>query len=209
MMAKATDWNVYYQRDPAASRFTRPIVEREFISAFKRFSVPNPVVLELGGAGSRVIDSVMRQMTPVEYHVVDSNQYGLDLLRDRLHRPDVYFHREDVLKLHLPVQADAAFSLGLIEHFDEAGTREAIHAHFRHLKPGGVAIISFPTPTLLYRGTRRAAELAGKWIFHDERPLRLAEAARAVEGQGEIVYHRLIWPIFLTQTLVVARKTRS
>jgi SAM-dependent methyltransferase len=209
MMENATDWNLYYQRDPALSRFTRPLIEREFVSALRRFSAPNPVVLELGGAGSRVFDSVMRALSPPEYHVVDSNQYGLDLLRTRVQNPRVSFHREDVLKLDLPVRADVVFSLGLIEHFDEAGTREAIQAHLRHLKPGGIAVITFPTPTPLYRASRRVSELAGKWIFHDERPLRLAEVARAIEDGGDLLYHRLIWPIFLTQRLVVARKVRD
>jgi SAM-dependent methyltransferase len=201
-----TDWDVYYQRSPAAARFTRPLIQRVLMSAFQRFSPPNPVLVELGGAGSRVFDAVMREVRPVEYHVVDSNQFGLDVLRQRTGRQDVFLHCADVLHLDLPVRADVVFSLGLIEHFDEAGTREAVLAHFRLLKPGGIAIISFPTPTFLYRASRAVAEFAGKWIFHDERPLWPAEVAKAFEGQGELLYGHLIWPIFFTQTLIVVRK---
>lgn len=206
---KATDWDFYYRKDPAPSRFTRPIIERVFINAFRKYSVPRPVVVELGGAGSHVFDSVMKHINPTRYHVVDNNQYGLEVMRRRVDRPELVLHNEDVLRMNLPLQADTVFSLGLIEHFDQEGTRNAVLAHFQLLRPGGVAIISFPTPTLLYRLARWSAEKAGKWIFHDERPLWIAEVARAVAGQGEILYRKLIWPIFLTQTLIVVRKHKN
>ncbi len=77
--------------------------------------------------------------------------------------------RPDVLRLgDLGFQADVVFSIGLIEHFDPAGTRQAIEAHFALLKPGGYAIISYPTPTWLYRAARTLTEAAGLWKFHDE-----------------------------------------
>jgi SAM-dependent methyltransferase len=202
----ATDWNLYYRSSPSTSRFTRSIIRRVLIGALKRFSVPNPTIVELGGAGSCVFDAVVKAMEPREYHIVDSNQYGLDLMRTAVQRPEVRFHCGDALVFRLPVQADIVFSLGLIEHFDENGTREAITAHLRLLKVGGIAIISFPTPTRLYRATRRMAELLGKWIFHDERPLELSEVIEDLGAGTDILYHRLIWPIFLTQTIVVARK---
>ena len=202
---KATDWNTYYRKDPAPSHFTRPIIERRFISAFKKYSVQNPVIAELGGAGSRVFDSVERNLAPSAYHAIDTNQYGLDLLRQRVGNR-VIVHNQDVLNLNLNIQVDTVFSLGLIEHFDTGGTRTVILSHFRILKPGGIAIISFPTPTFLYKATRRAAELTGQWIFHDERPLWTAEVLAAVGDIGELLHETLIWPIFLTQTLLVIRK---
>ncbi|MGE5534722.1 MAG: class I SAM-dependent methyltransferase [Acidobacteriota bacterium] len=205
MTQPTTDWNSYYRKNPGFSRFTRPVIERELITTLRQFCAPKPVVMELGGAGSCVFDSIAKNFQPAEYHIVDTNQYGLDLMRNRA-ATKVSLHCEDVRELTLPVRADAVFSLGLIEHFDESGTEQAILAHLRHLKPGGVAIISFPTPTLLYRGTRALAELSGRWIFHDERPLRMAEVADVMRREAQIVHSRLLWPIFLTQWLIAARK---
>lgn len=201
-----TDWDVYYRKSLATSRFSRPIVRRRLITAFEQFSKPNPVVVELGGGNSCVFDSVMEHVKPTEYHLVDNNRLGLDLFRQRVNRPDVFLHYADVQSLDLPVQADAVFSLGLIEHFDPNGTRNAIRAHFRVLKRGGIAVITFPTPTWLYRATRGVAELAGKWAFPDERALQPHEVIGVTLSLGELLYQHLIWPIFLTQTLIVVRK---
>lgn len=203
---KATDWDLYYRKDPLLSHITRPIIENTVMKAFRKYSIQRPVLVELGGAGSRVYESVMRTVSPTEYHVVDSNRYGLELMSNRINRPDLFIHEQNVLNLDLDLQADTVFSLGLIEHFNEEGTRNAVLSHFRLLKLGGIAIISYPTPTPMYRASRGLAEMAGKWIFHDERPLRTPEVAQAMAGRGEIIFEALIWQIFLTQTLIVARK---
>jgi len=96
--------------------------------------------------------------------------------------------------------------LGLIEHFDVDGTRQAVWGHLKLLKPGGIAVVTFQTPTVRYRIARRAIQLAGKWVFHDERPLLLQEVRAAVGELGKIVHHSLIWNIPLTQRLVVIQK---
>jgi cyclopropane fatty-acyl-phospholipid synthase-like methyltransferase len=77
---------------------------------------------------------------------------------------------------------DIVFSVGLIEHFAPAETARAVAAHFKYLRPGGTAIITFPTPTWLYRAVRGLAEATNNWIFQDERPLQLQEFERAVAG---------------------------
>jgi SAM-dependent methyltransferase len=206
MTSRATDWDRYYQASAFTSRFTRPITTKRLLSTFQRYSKPEPIIVELGGANSCVFDAVVGTMRPTEYHVVDNNRYGLDLLRQRVTRSGVFLHCASVLELDLTLQADVVFSIGLIEHFDEVGTRKAIHAHFRLLKSGGIAIITFPTPTFLYRATRGLAELTRQWAFHDERPLQPVEVVSAVQGQGEVLHRHLIWPIFLTQTIMVIRK---
>jgi SAM-dependent methyltransferase len=103
-------------------------------------------------------------------------------------------------------EADLVFSVGLIEHFDPADTRKAVQAHFDALRPGGVAILSFPTPTLLYRTTRRVIELLGMWKFHDERPLTPREVTASIEECGDVLTSKTLWPLLLTQELIVARK---
>jgi SAM-dependent methyltransferase len=115
-------------------------------------------------------------------------------------------HQQSVLALSLDQPADLVFSVGLVEHFDPGRTREAILAHFQALRPGGIAIITFPRPTALYRVTRRMIEMAGMWRFFDERPLHPEEVIAAVRESGEVMYQQTLWPLFLTQQLIVARK---
>ena len=122
------------------------------------------------------------------------------------HRDDVVLHCQDVLNLALPGPLDLVFSVGLIEHFDPPGMRRAVAAHFDFLKPGGIAVITFPTPTPLYRCARRVAEWSGARVFHDERPLRLEEVAATAEPHGWMVLNRILWPIIFTQYLTVWRK---
>lgn len=201
----ATDWNAYYEKRPGLARFTRRVTERALIDCLQRYSVPRPVLAELGGAASCVFDAIRERLVPREYHVVDNNELGLRLLTQRVGEQAIV-HKGNVLELDLALQVDTVVSLGLIEHFDVEGTRKVLMAHLRLLKPNGIAVISFPTPTLLYRTTRAVAELAGKWIFHDERPLWTKEVAAAVADHGEVLHERLVWPIFLTQTMLVIRK---
>jgi SAM-dependent methyltransferase len=118
----------------------------------------------------------------------------------------VILHEQDVLRLALPQTVDVAFSVGLIEHFTPEETASAVRAHFEILKPGGIALVSFPTPTWLYRLARRAAELTGKWMFPDERPLRLDEVAAAASPHGRLLFRKILWPIVFTQCLTVWRK---
>jgi SAM-dependent methyltransferase len=206
MSFRATDWDRYYQGSAFTSRFTRPITTKRLLDAFERYSPQHPVIVELGGANSCVYDAIVERMQPAHYHVVDNNRLGLDLLRRRVGGAAVSLHCANVLQFDLKLQVDVVFSIGLIEHFDQAGTRQVIQAHFDLLKPGGIAIITFPTPTWLYRGTRGLAELTGQWAFPDERPLDPEEVAATARTFGEILHQEIIWPIFLTQTLMVIRK---
>ena len=68
--------------------------------------------------------------------------------------------------------------------FVPAGSREGLFLLYKFkikrytfnvLKKGGILILGFPTPTFLYKITRKTSELLGLWIFHDERPLSIDE----------------------------------
>jgi SAM-dependent methyltransferase len=163
-------------------------------------------IIEIGGANSCFMDRILRETGCRTYDVVDNNQYGLDLLERRA-GGKVGLHLRSVLDLTPDMQADLVFSVGLVEHFDTADTRRAVLAHFDVLRPGGTAIITFPTPTLLYRATRRLIEAVGMWGFPDERPLEAAEVIAAIRQRGEVLEQRILWPLVLTQGFVVARKT--
>jgi SAM-dependent methyltransferase len=205
-----TDWDAYYRQPFAATSVTRRISGRLLVGLMRRHAKPSAgglTLVELGGANSCFFDRIMEQVHPVEYHVADFNQFGLDRMRERLGpRADVMLYQQDVLNLDLRLQADLVFSIGLIEHFTPADTAKAIAAHFDLARPGGVVIISFPTPTLLYRACRGAAEMLGMWKFPDERPLMRDEVLPVFRRFGDVLEEKLNWPIVLTQRYVVARK---
>lgn len=48
--------------------------------------------------------------------------------------------------------------------------------------------------------------MAGMWKFHDERPLEPPEVAAAIRERGDIVCEKMMWPLMLTQYVIVARK---
>lgn len=210
-MNTATDWDLYYRSVPVTAKLTRKYTTRVLLDAIRRYCEPADKrglsIVEFGGANSCFVESVIAAVDPRSYDVVDTNSYGLSLLTERLGTLGVVRLREQsVLSLPAEPVADLVFSVGLIEHFDPQSTRKAVLAHFDALRPGGVAIITYPTPTLLYRIARRALELAGLWKFHDERPLQGAEVIPTIRERADVVFEKILWPLILTQTMVVAKK---
>jgi putative flippase GtrA len=206
--ATATDWRRYYLKTPLLARITRRYTTGVLLSALKRFAGDEVrTVVELGGGNSCFVEEVFRQLHPDVYHVVDTSEYGLELLRDRAGQdPRLRLHRRDVTAPGLDIEADAAFSVGLVEHFDRTGTQKAIETHLGLLRPGGYALIFAPTPTWLYRAARSACEFLGIWRFPDERPLLAEEIRTCVSGKGEVVFEKVLWPLVFTQRLMVIRK---
>ncbi|MCX7044705.1 MAG: GtrA family protein [Candidatus Sumerlaeota bacterium] len=203
----ATDWDSYYRQPVTTARFSRRITAGRLVGLIKRFSPePHPRIVELGGGNSFFIETCKRQIAPQSYCVIDNNQLGLDLLAE-LYKEDgsISVVNGDVLGTLPNMNADIVMSVGLIEHFDRDGTKRAIQNHFRLLRPGGLAIILFPTPTLLYRATRFCAEMFGLWRFPDERPLRADEVLPAIRETADVLYMKINWLIFLTQMIIVAR----
>jgi predicted SAM-dependent methyltransferase len=154
------------------------------------------------------MDSILAETECSRYDIVDTNRYGLGLVKDRPQHPGVvHLHEKSVLGLTLDRAADIVFSVGLVEHFEPEQTREAVLAHFDVLRPGGTVIITFPTPTRLYRMTRNVIEMLGMWKFPDERPLQPAEVIAAVRARrADILLEKTLWPLMLTQYMIVARK---
>ncbi|MBZ5606729.1 MAG: glycosyltransferase [Acidobacteriia bacterium] len=207
--AAATDWNLYYRSVPFTARFTRRYTARVLVSALRKFRnhPGGEVIIELGGANSCFLDRIVAEIRPSVYHVIDNNDHGLNILSARPDKPpQVRVHRADVLNMHLDFRADAVFSVGLIEHFDPQGTRKAVLKHFELLRPGGYAILSFPTPTALYRAARAVTEFFGLWNFPDERPLHRGEVLESIAPFGEVVLEKTLWPLVYTQHLMVVRK---
>ncbi len=212
-----TNWDKYYTRVPFTAKLTRRHSTGVLLDAIKRHAVADArsgegrlSVIEVGGANSCFMDAILAKNRCGSYHVVDTNRYGLSLLEQRVGRSEVIrLHEQSVLEMSLNIEADIVFSVGLVEHFDPVETRRAILAHFDVLRPGGIAIITFPTPTLLYRTARRLLEAFGMWKFPDERPLRLTEVAAAVGERGNVLELKMMWPLILTQQVIVASKVAA
>lgn len=208
---KRTDWDRYYTRPYRTAALFRKLTERILHRLINDYSPQVQHALrigELGGANSCFFEGIRKRIKPAEYHIIDNNQIGLDEFRKRVAvDSNVMIYNDDVLQMRRELALDIVFSVGLIEHFSPQDTRKAVRAHFQILKPDGIAIITFPTPTLLYRATRRLSEALGLWIFHDERPLYRGEVADAIAGIGTIVFEKTIWSIILTQRIMVIRNS--
>jgi hypothetical protein len=213
VLPSATDWDIYYKSVPFPAKLTRRYTTAVLLEAIRSYCKPTEgspglSIVEVGGANSCFMDTILPKIGCCSYDVVDTNQYGLSLLSDRLGSGEgrVRLHNQSVLKLALDVQADIVFSVGLVEHFGPRETEEAVLAHLTLLRPGGTAIITFPTPTLLYRVTRWLIEMLRMWKFPDERPLTVQEVRAAIGEHADVLYEKTLWPLFLTQKLIVARK---
>ncbi|HLG98262.1 MAG TPA: glycosyltransferase [Bryobacteraceae bacterium] len=209
---KVTDWTRYYQSESWAARFSRKYTARALVGAFRKLpqDTAGGIVVELGGASSCFLDRIVAEVQPRAYHIIDNNDYGLRALSVRPDKPpQVRLHCGDVLNMDLDLRADAVFSVGLIEHFDRAGTRTAVLNHLNLLRPGGYAIVSFPTPTLVYRAARALAEFGGLWRFPDERPIRRQEVLDLIAPIGDVMGERTLWPLLYTQHLMVIRKREA
>ena len=205
----ATDWDRYYTSIPFTAKLTRKYTESVIVKALKQFGGLHGTgsIVEIGGANSCFLDRIMAEFHPVTYHVVDNNQFGLDLLRRRFDsRRNIILHATDCLSLNFDLQADVVFSVGLIEHFDPAGTHRVIRTHFDLLKQGGIAIISYPTPTLLYCAARFLCEGVGLWKFPDERPLDREEVVTSLKDCEIVLFEKTLWPLVFTQHMMVVQK---
>lgn len=208
-----TDWDSYYSAPAATAGYARNIVAGKLMEMLRKFRPAERFSLaELGGGNSCFFDRIEKEFLPLRYTVYDSNALGIRKFRERTEqRPDISIRELDLLNCNPDGEekSDIVLSVGLIEHFMPENTARMIRRHFELAKDGGIVILFFPTPTLLYRTTRSLAELLRVWIFHDERPLDATEVETAVVPYGTILHKEIIWSNFLTQQIIIARKNQS
>ena len=209
MTPLATDWDRYYDRPAPTAQLTRRYTARWLQATMRRYTAGKPQlsVIEFGGGNSCFFRGIAAALPVISYEIVDLNARSLELFEQQGREvPSIRTaaHRADLLK-EVPAlePADIVYSVGLIEHFSPEGTREVVRRHFTCVKPGGVVIVTAPTPTWLYRAVRGTAEAIGVWAFPDERPLRPAEIVSAAEGLGTLRHAATLWPQVLTQHAVV------
>lgn len=205
---KDTDWDAYYSKEvklASVSRWWTVFYLKRLLSKF--IKKESPKIIELGGGDSCCIDSLIREFSPSQYSVVDKNQLGLEKLKKRYASDSkVSTEQIDLLESDFSSNADLVLSLGLIEHFDKNGTEKLIETHFKSVETGGLILITFPTPTPLYRIARKISEALGLWIFHDERPLKKEEVETTANKWGQQLHYSINWPIIFTQGIVIYKK---
>jgi cyclopropane fatty-acyl-phospholipid synthase-like methyltransferase len=206
---QVTDWCAYYNSRSTFSSITSAVAFASFRKDMLRYAPGIKSIVELGGANSIFYDRFKRHFPGARLCLVDKCQpthaFAEKIARDE----STIYLQADILLSDFVEQresADCVVSFGLIEHFDEDGTATMIARHFSLVKSDGLVYISFPTPTRLYRVTRRMLEFIGKWPFHDERPLGFDEVLRTAEQYGNIVKRRMSYRLGLTQGIVVVRK---
>lgn len=205
-----TDWDSYYKRPARFAPITRRISAAKILRALRtKLDQPGMRVCELGGGNSCFIEKFLALPNLASYHVIDQNAYGVELLTRRFpNDPRVSTTIANVLDIASPSgRYDVVYSVGLIEHFDEAETAKCIDAHFCLARPGGAVLITFPTPTLPYRVIRRSAEMLGIWAFPDERALVFDEVTSRCSRHGRLEYQSINWAIGLTQGYVMAHRS--
>lgn len=142
----------------------------------------------------------------MRYIVVDKSLQGVNKFFEKNQQDNIKAIYADLLDNPKLPQAELVYSLGFIEHFEPAETKKIIKAHFDAVLPGGLVLITFPTPTWLYLIVRNILELLNWWPFHDERPLLEEEVLSEVEKHGTILTKKMNWFIGLTQKIIIARK---
>ena len=204
-----TNWDAYYQNPAPTARFTRKFTESLILKCFSKYSSNlSPSFCELGGARSCFFNAIREAYQKSLYTIIDNNQFGLNAFKNSC--PDLLNVNLINANIENPIAisslSDVTFSVGLIEHFTPEGTALAIKRHFEVTNVGGVVLLTFPTPTLLYSLTRKILEWLGLWEFPDERPLHFDEVRRAAQQYGKVLYETINWPIILTQGVMVVRK---
>jgi cyclopropane fatty-acyl-phospholipid synthase-like methyltransferase len=207
---KPTNWDAYYQHPYPTATFSRAVTGKLLVRCIQRFTEPThrDVILELGGGNSCFLDFIQKRIAPKEYHIVDNNQLSLDFVRNKVgYSERVFLHKQDVRDFKLSLQADIIFSVGLIEHFTSVDLEGVIAAHFQPLRPGGIAIFAFPTPTWLYRIARHISESLDMWIFWDEIPLHQKQVIPFMRQHGNLLHSQINWFAVFTQAVLIVRKT--
>ncbi len=210
-----TNWTEYYKNPSSVTVVTRGLTQKLLADMFKRgttiLNKEQLSVCELGGANSCFVDGLIDSNMCSQYDVVDKNEFGLQLFREKNFKNGVSAQaiEQDLIQpLTADIQKnyDLCFSVGLIEHFNPQGTKEIIKKHFDLVTEGGLVLISFPTPTLQYRLTRKLMEKAGVWGFPDERPLEMLEVEDDCLSYGRKLDSFIFRMLPLTQGFVLAQK---
>ena len=213
---KKTDWTGYYSKRKSffssfTQRFTFSKIEKffEYAAAHSHSGETSYAVMELGGGNSCFAEAFCLRKEISCYDIADNNRLAVELFRKQ--KLSVKKHRGTEQDLTKRISAsesyDFVYSVGLIEHFTPKERAQVIDNHFKYCKNSGYVLLSFPTPTRKYCFWRKVMELLHVWAFWDETPLTYDDIKMTLNKHGRVVRKELNNRLFLTQMLVLARKT--
>lgn len=163
-------------------------------------------IYEFGGGDSCFYEAFCEQYKNAHYTALDSAKNGVMAFNQKFGSKKCKAVLCDLLSEDFSGNADCCFSVGLIEHFSTQDTRRICKKHFDATKSGGIVLITYPTPTLIYRAIRGILERLSMWEFKDERALNFDEVDGVCAEFGELVARRLNIYIGLTQEILVYKK---
>ena len=206
------NWDEYYsRREFEVPGFIVSVLWEHYEKAIRKHlntTKSSLVVMELGGANSCFYRRFKNAFPVGEYHILDNNELGLDLFAHKGYL-GTSLHNVDLLRSNpasIGTLADIVFSAGLIEHFVPEETRRIVEFHFEVAHPGGLVLMSFPTPTWIYWTFRRFLEKAGRFPPLFERPIQTAEVVPILPHLGTPLECYRIYSTILTQLLTISRK---
>ncbi len=203
---KYTDWDKYYQSRITNSP-TRLISGIIIISLLNRYTDKIDSIAEIGGGDSCFYKKITDHFKNIKsYTIIDKNEKSINLFLQKYDKKNINTICTDVIQNSCSIsESDVVFNVGLIEHFSEEDTALCIKFHFDIVKPNGLVLITYPTPTLSYKIIRKISEKLGMWKFYDERPLYIDEVKSHVLKYGKILTVKNNYFIGLTQQIIVAK----
>lgn len=208
---RQTDWTKYYEKPKSIfSAFTQHFTLEKLISIINKYLRTDTIdILEFGGGNSCFAHDLLKNLNVRTYAIIDSNELAIEKAKERYPQMECYLTdaRSENCKEYIHKKYDFVYSVGLIEHFREKDIKKIIDNHFKYVKKDGIVAISFPTPTLKYRITRKIMEYLRCWQFYDEKPLCWEEVKEYFSENGVVIEYHINRKLFLTQMIVVTRKT--
>jgi SAM-dependent methyltransferase len=205
---KKTDWDTYYSTRKHYLSLPRWITLQFILSFIKRFVIKLDSIIELGGGDSCFMGAMLKKFKNIKYYIFDNSEISIDKsTKNNINNRNIIPILADVLSEPVDIRSDFVYSVGLIEHFSVEDTAKCIKYHFDMVNNDGIVLITFPTPTFLYKIMKRIAIIAGVWVFYDERPLLKEEVISEIKKYGVVLDYKTNWWIGLTQVIIVAKKT--
>ena len=206
---KETNWDRYYSERTNFSP-TRLITQRILLNLLSKYHIEDiHSFIEIGGGGSCFYRAFRKKYSSALYSIIDKSRAGVSLFEKKYKGEHIRAICGDILESNAIEKADVVFSVGLIEHFKKEDMLKVVRAHFCSVKQGGLVIITFPTPTLIYRAIRSIAEALNMWRFPDEYPLMAEDVLPELSRYGEVLCQKKNWWIGLTQEVLVIRANNA
>lgn len=221
---KETNWNEYYTERNNSNlssgflmyvlgkimRVTSSITEKHILKMLDKHMGKNiNLIIEAGGGDSCFYSVFRKHYKNSTYLALDSSEVGVATFNSKYASDKTTALCQNILDMpHDNYNADMVFSAGLIEHFDTINTAKMIESHFNLCKVNGYVLMTFPTPTFLYRIVRKTLEILKIWQFHDERPLKLTGVKDVSKEYGTMLESKLNWLNPATQYIVLFKKNK-